>query len=173
MAAVRRSLLAVVALGALAAVPITANARNNPHEASGLLHGYHEVPTVSTPAIGSFELDIARDDSSVAWTLSYANITGTVTQAHIHFAQEDVNGGIAVWLCDSPTNVGPGDTPTCPTPSGTVSGVIEPADVVGPAGQGIAPGEFGELLDAIRAGVTYANVHSSTFGGGEIRGQLR
>jgi hypothetical protein len=44
----------------------------------------------------------------------------------------------------------------------------------------LAPGQgfettddlFGELVRAIRAGATYANVHSSKFGPGEIRGQL-
>jgi hypothetical protein len=44
--------------------------------------------------------------------------------------------------------------------------------VIGPTGQGIAPGEYGELLRAIRSGVTYANVHSSKHPGGEIRAQL-
>jgi len=35
------------------------------------------------------------------------------------------------------------------------------------------PGEFAEVLAAIRNGVAYANVHSAKFAGGEIRGQLR
>jgi len=47
-----------------------------------------------------------------------------------------------------------------------------PADVIGPAGQGIKPGEYAELLRAIRAGATYANVHSSLYPSGEIRAQL-
>jgi hypothetical protein len=38
-------------------------------------------------------------------------------------------------------------------------------------GQRIAPGEFEELVAAIRAGRTYGNVHS-TFAPGEIRGQI-
>ena len=57
-----------------------------------------------------------------------------------------------------------------------MTGTIEPADVVPDAGaiaQGIAAGEFEELVDAIRAGYTYANVHSSKFGPGEIRGQIK
>ena len=43
---------------------------------------------------------------------------------------------------------------------------------------GIAPGEFAELVRAIRGGVTYANVHSAgtgvpaKFAGGEIHGQI-
>ena len=47
------------------------------------------------------------------------------------------------------------------------------ADVVGPADQGIDPGEFGELVRAIRAGATYANVHTDKYPGGEIRAQLK
>jgi hypothetical protein len=45
--------------------------------------------------------------------------------------------------------------------------------VIGPADQGIDPGEFDELVRAMRAGVTYANVHTTRFGGGEIRGQIK
>ena len=59
-----------------------------------------------------------------------------------------------------------------PGTEGTVTGVITPAQVVGPAGQGIAAMEFGELVRALRAGAAYANVHTTTFGGGEIRGQI-
>ena len=44
--------------------------------------------------------------------------------------------------------------------------------MIGPAGQGIDPGEFDELVDAIRAGATYANVHTEKYLGGEVRAQL-
>jgi hypothetical protein len=70
-----------------------------------------------------------------------------------------------VFLC------GGGGKPACPA-SGTVTGTLVAADVVGPTGQGIAAGEFAELVSAIRAGATYVNVHTSTFPGGEIRAQL-
>jgi hypothetical protein len=45
--------------------------------------------------------------------------------------------------------------------------------VIGPNGQGVAPGEFAEVLNAMRRGVAYVNVHSSRSPGGEIRGQLQ
>ncbi|HEX9351419.1 MAG TPA: CHRD domain-containing protein [Gaiellaceae bacterium] len=37
----------------------------------------------------------------------------------------------------------------------------------------IAPGQLGELIDATRAGATYANVHTTpSYPEGEIRGQI-
>jgi hypothetical protein len=45
--------------------------------------------------------------------------------------------------------------------------------VIGPTGQGIAPGEFAELVRAIRAGATYANVHTDKHPTGEIRGHIQ
>ena len=42
----------------------------------------------------------------------------------------------------------------------------------GAAGQGLAAGEFNELVRAIRAGATYVNVHTTGYPGGEIRAQL-
>ncbi len=67
-----------------------------------------------------------------------------------------------------------GGQPACPlTTTGEISGVITAANVVGPAGQGIAAGEFAELVRAIRNGATYANVHTANFPPGEIRGNIR
>jgi CHRD domain len=39
--------------------------------------------------------------------------------------------------------------------------------------QAILAGELAEVLAAIRAGVAYANVHTTLSPGGEIRGQIR
>ena len=76
-----------------------------------------------------------------------------------------MNGGISAFLCTNLGN-GPIGTPTCPLTEGTVTGVITPATVVGPANQGIAAREFDELVRAIRAGATYANIHTTANTGG-------
>lgn len=132
--------------------------------------GYQEVPAVSTQASGSFHATISNDDTSFDWTVSYADLEGDVTQSHIHFGQKSVNGGIAVFLCSNLPSP-PAGTATCPE-SGEVTGTITKAQVIGPSAQGISAQEYDELLDAIRGGVAYVNVHTANFPGGEIRGQL-
>ena len=56
--------------------------------------------------------------------------------------------------------------------SAEIRHAITAADILGPAGQGIEAGSFDEAVRAIRAGAVYANVHTTRWGGGEIRGQV-
>lgn len=136
------------------------------------LTGFEEVPAIVTTGEGSFKARLSGQE--LRYELRYSGLEGgdTPTQAHIHIAQESVNGGISAWLCGSPTNPGPAGTPACTPQPATITGTITPASVVGPEEQGIAPGQFDDLVRALRAGVAYANVHTATFPGGEIRGQL-
>jgi hypothetical protein len=134
------------------------------------LTGYQENPDISTVAGGSFEARINESARTITFELTYMELEGTVQQAHIHFGKRAVNGGISAFLCSNLPSPPP-DTAPCPQ-SGTVTGTIEPADIIGPTGQGIEPMAFDELVAAMRAGHTYANVHSSKWPGGEIRGQI-
>jgi CHRD domain len=142
------------------------------------LTGYEEIPTLSTPASGEFKARISPDETAINYELSY-DIRETdpnvnrVTQAHIHLGARAFNGGISVYLCTNlPPPAGVPVPPPCPNTSGKVSGTLTAANVLGPVDQGIAAGEFNEFVKAIRAGVTYANVHTSRFPGGEFRAQL-
>jgi hypothetical protein len=157
------------------------------------LSGYNEVhfiaaPTpalrgaISTQARGSFRAVIDDRAETIHYELSFEGLQGAVTQSHIHFGQRHTVGAIVVWLCQTPAgSVGntPAPaavaalTPFCLTPGGTVTGTITPAQVLTAAGQGIDAGEFDEVVRAIRAGRVYANVHSTLFPPGEIRGQLK
>jgi CHRD domain len=135
------------------------------------LSGYQEDPlTLSTTGNGTFEADLSQDGTEISYRLSYAGLEGNVLQAHIHFGGAAQSGGISVFLCTNLGN-GPAGTPACPV-EGTVTGTITPAGVVGPASQGIQPGQFAKLVEALRAGAAYANAHTTTFPGGEIRGQI-
>ncbi len=141
------------------------------------LNGFEEVPSVSTQGGGQVDAAVNRAGTELRYTLRYRNLEGAVQQSHIHFGQEAVNGGIVVFLC---SNLGNGTprTPPCPPPPATVTGVLTAEDVsttgasAGAVTQGIGPREFAELVRAMRAGVTYANVHSDRWPGGEIRGQF-
>jgi hypothetical protein len=176
--------LKLAAVGAVLATAVIATAiiatAATAHDSSGLtakMTGYEEIPTLSTSATGTFKASINSAGNAISYTEQYtgpfdANAAGgTVTQSHIHFGARAVSAGISAFLCSNLGN-GPAGTPACPTPSGTVSGVITAAQVIGPTGQGISPGEFAELLRAIRAGAAYVNVHTTTFPAGEIRGQI-
>ncbi|HYP26241.1 MAG TPA: CHRD domain-containing protein [Blastocatellia bacterium] len=154
----------------LGLLPSIAQAQTNRAFQTTLI-GYEEVPAISTTGTGTFEMLIDFGDVGFAYTLNYSGLTGNVQQAHIHIAQKGVNGGIMIFFCTNLGN-GPAGTQPCPA-SGTVSGFVTAADVIGgAAAQGIAPGEFAEVLKAIRAGAAYVNVHSNLFPGGEIRGQV-
>ncbi len=132
---------------------------------SARLSGYQEVPAVSSTGTGTITLEIQGE--AIAYTLNYSAIEGgTALAAHIHFGQRSVNGGVIAFLCG-------GTKPACTTPSGSFTGTIAAADIVGPAAQGIEAGSFAEAVRALRAGVVYANVHSTRWPGGEIRGQVR
>jgi hypothetical protein len=135
------------------------------------LTGYEEVPAISTGGHGTFRAAITDGGSAIRYELLYDRLSAPVQQAHILFGQKAVSGGISAFLCTNLGN-GPAGTQACPQPPARVTGTIRAADVVGPNGQGIAPGELPELIAALRAGVAYANVHSSLYPAGEIRGQI-
>lgn len=177
----RRSMLGAVlaffAVVAIVAIPALARDDDEGRSFKARLRGYEEVPSISTPASGRFRARLNRAEDTLTYELTYANIQNAVA-AHIHFGQKAVNGGVSAFLC------GGGDKDPCPPMGGTVSDTIDAADVIGPSGQGISPGEFAELISAMRAGFTYVNVHTSSMvtpapppgpgnlPGGEIRGQV-
>src|SRR3954469_18795742 len=172
----RLKLAAGVAVLGLAGVGTAAIAHDNSRFDANLT-GYEETPTLSTSGTGTFKAWINRGKDEIRYVLTYAGpfdanpAGGTVTQAHIHLGRPAIAGGISAFLCSNLNN-GPAGTPACPTPGGTVTGTITPPQVIGPAAQGIQPGEFAELVRALRAGAAYANIHTTTFPAGEIRGQI-
>ena len=146
---------------------------NNATEFSARLSGFNEVPlSILSPGSGSFKLHIDRNASTINYTLSYADVTTPVTQAHIHFGKKHTAGGVIAFLCSNLANP-PGGTPPCPQQGGSVSGTIAAGQVVAQAAQNIPAGDFNALVSAIVSGTSYANVHTTRFPAGELRGQIR
>lgn len=161
----------VIGRGALVGLGILMSSSAFAASVTAELSGFNEVPSIRSNATGSFDAALNESGDTISYTLTYSGIAAPVQFAHLHFAQRGVNGGVAVWLCDNSGN-GPAGVQACPNESGTVEGTIGSADILGPAEQGLAAGDFTGLLQAIGSGSIYANVHSETFPGGEIRGQL-
>jgi hypothetical protein len=165
-------LVLVLALAAIAvALTSVAGAGDGNATVRAVLNGYQEVVgpgSISTMGAGEFEAKIDQQEDTITFTLTYT-LENAATQAHIHLAQRHVGGGVSAFLCGGG---GQGPCPPGTAEPATVTGVITPAHVIGPASQGIEPGSFDELVRALLAGATYANVHSTRWPAGEIRGQI-
>ena len=163
-------ILAAVLLILIAGAIALAQGFGNPFV--GMLEGYQEVPAVSTVGNADFRAELSPYGDRVNWSMTYRDLEGQITQSHIHFAQKGVNGGIVVFLCSNLGN-GPVGTQMCPPSPATITGSFSSGDIGGGANaQGIAPGQYQEFLRAMRAGKTYANIHSNIWPGGEIRAQI-
>jgi hypothetical protein len=128
------------------------------------LTGAEEVPARDTDAQGQAIFKLNDDGTAIEYKLIVANIEN-VTQAHIHLGAAGATGGIVVWLYPAapPATLIPGRT------QGVLGeGIFDATDLVG----ALAGATLQDLLDEIRAGNTYVNVHTLQFPPGEIRGQL-
>lgn len=147
---------------------------NGPETVSVELTADNEVPIAISNASGELVLTIDPAGTSIGYELTYEGLEGNVTQAHIHIGQKNVAGGIVLWLCQTTTPfVAPATVPAAPTcpASGTVTGTLTNANIV-PNVQAVNTDSLADVIDAIRRGKAYGNVHTTVSAGGEIRGQL-
>jgi len=168
-----RKLFSVLALGvtlvALAAIPADAGDTNT----GAHLRARDEVPPNESLAQGQAIFHLSADGTQLDYKLISANIDNVVF-AHIHLAPAGGNGPVVAFLF-GPAAPGSGRF------SGVLAqGTITADDLIGPlAGQDLTA-----LVDAIRAGNTYVNVHTDDgvapagtgpgdLPAGEIRGQIR
>ena len=108
------------------------------------------------------------DPATLHYKLTFSGLEGGNTLfAHVHVGQTDVNGGVSFFLC------GGGGKPPCPNGAGTAEGDVTAADVLGIATQQMAAGDLDEIVQVMRDGQSYANVHTAASPGGEIRGQVK
>jgi len=133
------------------------------------LNGYQETPSsISTTGFGEFRAKLV-DDNTLHFVFTYGGLEGgTSLFAHVHFGARSTGGGVSFFLCGPIANA----PVTCPDVEGVIEGDITAANVIGPNGQGIEPGSFGEILRAMRAGTAYVNIHTTRWTSGEIRGQI-
>jgi len=122
------------------------------------LKGRNEVPSVENKGAGVAIVKISKDGNSIYYKLIVSNLNN-VLAAHFHMAEEGVNGPVVAFLFSG--NVA--------NQNGILAeGVITAEDLIGPL-EGMS---IDELIQRIRIGRIYVNVHNSEFPSGAIRGQL-
>ena len=138
-------------------------AEPNPSHATFVaeLSGFNEVPGAATLAKGAASYQVAANHSSVYYTITLTDASTAVTAAHIHLGRPGENGPVVVPLCGTPT------TPACAGEGLIVQGSFTQEALAGP----LASSTLDGLVDQMRQGNTYTNVHSTKFPGGEARGQ--
>jgi hypothetical protein len=110
------------------------------------LSGANEVPAADPDGTGTGTFRMIRGAALICYQLNVSNITLPATAAHIHIGAAGVNGNIVVPL-NAPN--ASGQATGCATTTRTLVGAI----LDNPAGY-------------------YANVHTTDFPNGAIRGQL-
>jgi hypothetical protein len=111
------------------------------------LSGAEEVPPVDTEATGDGEFDLNEEMDMLHYLLSVQDIAD-ISAAHIHRGPPGVNGPVVFPLYGGTGDFGPDDP---------ISGDL----MLGPQ----------DLLDLL-TGFLYANVHTTAYPDGEIRGQI-
>lgn len=144
------------------------------------LAGSEEVPANTSSATGFFQMNFVNAAGNTNYQLAYRNLEGTITQSHIHIGPPGVNGGVVIWLCQTAAAPAPvANVPNCAgTTAGVVNGIgvngINAAKVLALPANLVDAGNLNEvIINAIRMGTAYVNVHTTVVPGGEIRGQLK
>jgi hypothetical protein len=168
-----RQLLAFVAL-LTTSMLIAASARGAITTYTAVLTGPAESPPNASPGTGLATVDVDPVANTMHVHVTFTGLTGTTTASHIHSPTVTPLSGTANVATTTPAFAG--------FPLGVTSGTYDntldmtqassynPAFVT--ANGGSIPASETALFDSIAAGTSYLNIHTSVFGGGEIRGFL-
>lgn len=139
---------------------VTAKAKKAKFNFNTSLKGRNEVPAVDSKGTGQTSVKIARDESSIDYKITASNVENVVA-VHFHLAPAGQNGGVVAFLFSNPNQ------PSGPQNGVLVDGTLTDADVIGSLA-----GDLDGLIEAIRSGNIYVNLHTSAVPSGELRGQL-
>jgi len=156
----RFALIGVVALAGLASVSCN-NALEGKEVFIANLNTSEEVPARPTGANGTAQFIV--EGNQITYAIEVDDIT-SITFSHIHTAAPGVNGPVRLFLY--PPRAGG----AAPLVTVTDKTILVEATVDSSLVNGIT---YEDLLNAMRSGNAYVNVHSVQFPGGEMRGTIR
>lgn len=152
-----------------------ATAAHAQSEMAANLDGAQEVPPVATTAFGqaTFDLDFSEGTLGLNYTLSATNLKQAF-MAHIHCAPAGQNGPIVVFLAGT----APGNRAYNLNGPWIGSAELTDGNLMGTmctdnAGNQVVVDTLVKLVTLMAQGRTYANIHTTANGGGEIRGQIQ
>ena len=128
------------------------------------LTGDQQVPAVNTIAFGFAEVQLSEDNTTLSFEVVVCNIVNVIA-SHIHVGAAGTNGPVVLPFFGSPTPFN--STRGCDT---LAEGTRTPDKLVARPDAGI--NTWTDFINALIAGNTYVNVHTTAHTGGEIRGQL-
>jgi hypothetical protein len=164
--------LSATAALALAAAALPAQATISIY--SVVLNGASESPANASPGTGTATVTIDNVLNTLSLSVSFSGLTGTTSAAHIHCCTAvagTATAGVATTtpsFAGFPLGVTSGSASF--TLDETLAGSWNAAYIT--ANGGTTASAFTALQSGINAGKAYLNIHTSTFGGGEIRGFL-
>jgi hypothetical protein len=126
-----------------------AQQQQQPQTFTAKLSGSNEVPPVTTSATGMAQFQLTADGSQINYKLNATNLNNFM-MAHIHQGKAGENG------------------PPVTAPLSIGSGKITASDLQGP----LAGKQLSDLINLMKTGGTYTNIHTQTNQNGEIRGQI-
>lgn len=128
---------------------------------TAVVNGLQEVPPNASPAIGSGTFTLNAAQNALTFNVSFSGLTGGYTVAHFHTGPAGATGGPI-------RTMQPAESPAPGVTSGVFNGTWTTGDP-----ESLAPW-ISALTGTPPGGQVpiYFNIHSTTFGGGEIRGQL-
>lgn len=125
------------------------------------LSGNDEVPSVQTKAEGEAKFTLSDDGKKLSYTLVLRDIENP-SAAHIHLGEAGKNGAVLATLFSGPKK------------EGKFRGNIAQASLTDKDLTGELKGKsIGALVELIKSGRAYVNVHTDAYPGGEIRGQIK
>ena len=140
----------------------------------GTLSGLNESPPNASPGTGWGRVTIDTGATTMRVEASFSGMIGTTTASHIHARADSTtpNGGVATQT-PSFTGFQLGVTAGSydHTFDMTLASSFNASYIT--ANGGSPATAWAALQGKMASGLTYLNVHSSTFGGGELRADLR
>lgn len=139
----------------------------------GVLSGTNEVPANSSPATGWARVTLDLDLFTMRVEAQFSGLTGNTTASHIHAGNgPGTNGGVVTALPSFPG-----------FPLGVTSGTYDNTFDMALASSynpsyitnngGTVSSAFNAFRSKLLLGHAYYNIHTTTYGGGELRANLQ